>query len=282
MKLFYVLGGGLGHLTRVKRLISTLGIESDFLIFSTAWATKVFPSDQCIIIDTEVVNDKGKLFDYLLHQLIKHAVTDLYIDTFPLGLFKEIDFNLIPKQCRTHYIARYLKWNTYIQKSSFQNVKFDTSYIIDFMNQEQFRFIKSNSNTVHHYQLKPSKVKAGQQNQEQKYYLINHSGSQEEVLQLLELLKKHPGYKQSNLPILINSPKDFSGVIADNVEMIHQYPAHSLFDQAKLIVTGCGYNSMIETLPFFEKHIFTPFERKFDNQFERAKRRNDFVLSNTR
>ncbi|WP_044209265.1 hypothetical protein [Flammeovirga sp. OC4] len=273
MKLFYILGGGLGHLTRVQKLISMLNIEEDYLVFSTAWATKVFPEDKCIVIDPKDFENKKSLFPFLLLQLEKYSISDLYLDTFPLGLFKEINPGLIPTQCRLHYIARYLRWDAYCGDLDGLNINFNHTYIIDFLDKKQFQFIQDNAQTIHHIKLYLTDYKIKQKSIEEKFYLINHSGPQQEIEALIDLLKKHETYKKIPLPIIINTPK--LTLQYDTIKVMHQYPASSLFDQAKLIVTGCGYNSMLETLPYREKHIFLPFKRRFDNQFERAKRRSE-------
>ncbi|KXX68908.1 hypothetical protein [Flammeovirga sp. SJP92] len=272
MKLFYVLGGGLGHLTRVKRLLRTLRIEKDFMIFSTSWATKVFPADQCIIINPKTYQNKKDLFHFLLTQIKQYSVTDLFIDTFPLGLFKELELEVIPSQCQLHYIARYLKWGVYMNQPVVKERRFDHTYIIDFMHQDQFHFIKKHSKKISHFKLE-SREKVKSNKKEEEFFLINHSGPKEEIQSLINLLQDHPLYTTCQLPILINTPTHFTLPFSERVKVIHQYPAHLLFAQAKLIVTGCGYNSMLETLPYQEKHIFMPFQRKFDDQFERANRR---------
>jgi hypothetical protein len=42
-----------------------------------------------------------------------------------------------------------------------------------------------------------------------------------------------------------------------------------------MIITGCGFNAMRQTLPYRERHRFIPFPRRYDDQFLRAARRRE-------
>lgn len=273
MKLFYTLGGGLGHLTRIKRFITSHHITDNYIVFSTKWATKVFPKERCLIIPQKVIDNKMLLFDFLIFQLKKNKIEELYIDTFPFGLFKEIDPLEIPFKCQLFYIARYIHWQRYIDNYQFTSFQFKATFIVDFLHKKQSDFIKENSLAIHRLRIDEKSITP--QQTPPKYYLINHSGNEEEIYQLLKLLENDERYQKEKLPIVINTTQPLHNLERKDIKVIHKYPAFHLFEEAKLIITACGYNSMIETLAFRNKHLFLPFKRRFDNQFERARRRDE-------
>jgi hypothetical protein len=59
------------------------------------------------------------------------------------------------------------------------------------------------------------------------------------------------------------------------VTRIDAHPATHLYPTAEGIVTAAGFNVMLETEPYRERHHVIPFPRRFDDQFLRAARRRD-------
>ena len=75
--------------------------------------------------------------------------------------------------------------------------------------------------------------------------------------------------------LILISPDNLSvqkSVQKPNLFHFDIYPASVLFEQADKIFTACGFNAMQQTKDFRNKHHFIPFERRYDDQFERAKR----------
>jgi hypothetical protein len=58
--------------------------------------------------------------------------------------------------------------------------------------------------------------------------------------------------------------------IKEDTVLFNFYPAYPCFEKVHKIVTACGFNSMLQTKAFRHKHVFIPFERRFDNQYLRA------------
>ena len=66
--------------------------------------------------------------------------------------------------------------------------------------------------------------------------------------------------------------------LPSSISVLDLYPAAALFPHAAMIVTGCGFNAMRQTLPYREKHRFIPFPRRYDDQFLRAARRREMPI----
>src|SRR5262249_49323155 len=60
------------------------------------------------------------------------------------------------------------------------------------------------------------------------------------------------------------------------------YPASLLFPLAERVITACGFNVMRQTESLASIHRFLPFERRFDDQFQRARRRRSLTASDSR
>ena len=102
------------------------------------------------------------------------------------------------------------------------------------------------------------------------YWLIVHSGPEDEVRELV-------AYAQE----LMNTQKPEQVLVATRCAMeppegfalIDAYPVTHLFEHAMRIISGAGFNVMLETEPWRDKHHVIPFARKFDDQFARARAR---------
>jgi hypothetical protein len=102
------------------------------------------------------------------------------------------------------------------------------------------------------------------------YWLIVHSGPEDEVLELIgyaqALRELHPidhilVATRCNVPL----PAGFTRIDA--------YPATHLFADAAKIISAAGFNVMLDTEPWRAKHHPMPFARAYDDQFRRAARR---------
>jgi hypothetical protein len=60
-------------------------------------------------------------------------------------------------------------------------------------------------------------------------------------------------------------------------ERIDAYPVSHLFASAGKIISAAGFNVMLETEPWRDKHHILPFARTFDDQFARAAARKRFA-----
>ena len=111
-----------------------------------------------------------------------------------------------------------------------------------------------------------------QKDPEKELWMIVHSGPIEEVKQLVDYALDLSQLIATKPKIWLVSPAS-SSVQHPWIYWSDTYPAYPYFPLADRIFTGCGFNSMQQTLPFQAKHHFVPFERRYDNQFERARRR---------
>jgi hypothetical protein len=98
------------------------------------------------------------------------------------------------------------------------------------------------------------------------YWLIVHSGPAEEVLELIAYTRELTSSR-----VLVATPCDLP--MSAGFARIDAFPVSHLFADAERIVSAAGFNVMLETEPWRDKHIVLPFPRRFDDQFARAAKR---------
>ena len=280
MILYYAVGGGLGHLSRAKKLFQYYGI-TDYKVITSQTSNPVFSIDQVVCLDVELQASPVRLYNYIKSLIEKYDVSTFFIDTFPTGILGELNVAQLREFCTVNYVARYVKWDKYKEKLP-HKVSFDKSIIVDDLCQEQYEYIKSVSLALETIQLPILGFTDNPVPQfNEAYWLINHSGPSEEVLELLAYAQEIAALEHQEPLFVINTQSSMITLVAnDKMKIINNYPATALFKQAAKIITACGFNVMQETISYSEKHVFIPFNRKYDDQFLRAlNRRNRLVSS---
>jgi hypothetical protein len=107
-------------------------------------------------------------------------------------------------------------------------------------------------------------------------WLIVHSGPEDEVRELVAYAEEL--CRIENEPprrILVATRCDLE--LPGGYERIDAYPVDHLYPHAAKIISAAGFNVMLETAPWRDKHHVLPFARKFDDQFFRAAARKRFA-----
>jgi hypothetical protein len=99
-----------------------------------------------------------------------------------------------------------------------------------------------------------------------KFSLIVHSGPEEEVRELVAYARELTTGR-----VLVATRCDLT--LPNGFERIDAYPVTHLFSHATRIISAAGFNVMLETEPYRDKHHVVPFARRFDDQFARAAQR---------
>jgi hypothetical protein len=100
--------------------------------------------------------------------------------------------------------------------------------------------------------------------------LIVHSGSEEEVRDLISYAEEMRHYEGTQARLMVAAPTQAVLALSPAVETLGFFPASVLFPLADRVVSGCGFNVMRQMAPFRQKHYYLPFARRFDDQYWRA------------
>ena len=268
MILYYAVGGGLGHLTRGRRVLEALGL-SDRAAFVTASPhahdPRVTGGIPVIQVPPHVENapDEHRAW---LHALIAEQHPErLIADAFPAGIQGELSGLDVPMD----HVARILRWDEYRRAVPDQIPRFETTWIVEDLAPDHDAFLRAHSDRVVPLDLTPSFAVPPSADD---FWLIVHSGPAGEVDELI-------AYTAALRDISDDPPSRIVVATRCDVELpagfesTDEYPATRLFPSAARIISAAGFNTLLETAPWSAKHDVVPFPRRFDDQYLRASRR---------
>ncbi len=273
MILYYAVGGGLGHLSRARKVLDKLKI-TNFMVITGIQNNPVFDPSRSILIENK---DTNTLQSELRFWTNKASI--LIVDTFPNGVLGELSNQEL--SIPIWYIARSLDMHSY--GSKLQPAPLDRTFVMETLPPLQAAFVQKYSKKIETMALQPLKnPKDSAFTSKQPFWLVHHSGPIEEVMSLYAYAKDIAVVEKKNPKIVINTQCAADLLHAVPAVITHFFPIHQLLVSAEKIITACGFNTMSETEPFAYKHHFLPFERKYDDQFTRAKIRNQKQINKTR
>lgn len=278
MSLYYAFGGGLGHLTRARAFLHTLGIEKDSAILTAspfAGDKRVAGEIPIIKADARLARNPPAYRDFLREIFREFRVEKLFLDAFPAGITGEFcDFDL--GNTEVFYIARLLQWKRYARLLDGRVPRFEKTYVLETLEDAHQKFIDDYS--AHQTKLKliypEPRLSAHNKESIRKitreyspFWLIVHAGSAEETGELFEYAEEMREIEKADVSLITISPGESA---ASNHHDI--YPASILFPEAARIFTAGGFNIIEQTEEFRGKHFALPFERRFDDQYARVSR----------
>jgi hypothetical protein len=271
MNLFYAMGGGWGHLTRVSTFIDQFGIIDFRILTNNPLAEKIFTPNQIITISD---NDRAEIVHTVQQNLETLEFEKLYIDAFPVGLFGELN-ELSDKVII--YLARRLRWNEYSKLIDQPAIQFEQSFCFEELEEGHQKFVNQFSRmvtpmTLRYEQPDATKIPSSKIPKNKPIWLVVHSFILEEVESLLAYAKEMASIEHQTPTFVVLTDQ----VIGDaDVYCYDFYPASHWFPLADRIFAGGGFNTLHQAAPFKEKTRLIPFPRKYDDQAWRAARFNE-------
>ena len=266
----YAMGGGLGHIARARRVVKALGFAPSQAAILTA--SKLAPaSDPGIVrVPRWLAGSRAAFGAWLKGTLRALAPSAVVVDAFPLGILGELaDYNVLP-EVPVYHVARLLKWDAYRGTFAGTPRRFEASYAVEPLTPAHEAFLAINSKVLLPFKLNSENKKSQENPFEKPTWLIVHSGPETEVHALLDFASKRANEERVAPQFVIVSPRALA--LPAGVARVAHPRAWELFPHADRIVTACGFNSMLEVAPCRARHLFLPLERRFDDQFLRARR----------
>ncbi|HEX7150034.1 MAG TPA: hypothetical protein VF618_01005 [Thermoanaerobaculia bacterium] len=256
MILYYAIGGGLGHVTRARRVLTALGLEGT-IATSSDDAARVAGPFPVLRIPRSLEGDRNAHRAWLASQ----PCSRLIVDTFPCGLQGELADVTVP----VDYVARLLRWEEYRRAVPYDLPRFDTMYVV-----EPITHTVESQHVVH---LDLTADAPEPASREDAYWLIVHSGPANEVEELIAYTRDLQTVERDRTPVLVATATE--PALPPNFHRVEAFPATPLFAEATRIISAAGFNVMLETERWRTKHHVLPFPRRFDDQFARAARRGE-------
>ena len=295
MILYYALGGGLGHLTRARRVLEALALDATIVTASP------YARDPRVTGGIPIVEVPAHLeHDLEAHRAWMRALDAerLIVDTFPGGIQGELCGLEMPMDL----VARLLRWDEYRRAVPHELPSFETTWIVEELTPDHDAFVRANSRHVVSLEcggnasafvrtagVPPADVRASRPHSctrdacasaaetaavrcLESFWLIVHSGPEDEVRELI-------AYASELRALAIDAPERIlvatrcDTSLPAGFERIDSYPVEDLYPNAARIISAAGFNVMLETEPWRHKHEVVPFARRFDDQYRRAARR---------
>jgi hypothetical protein len=234
--LYYALGGGLGHLTRARKVIEALGLRDVVLLTASPFGAdpRVTGPHRALKVPRRLGHDRAAFRAWLAPVL--DGADELVVDTFPGGILGELCGGVTLPTATL--IARRLRWEVYEQRLDGPLPTYDRTFEVEPLGVGE--------------PLALPRAPIGEPLADEPHWLVVHSGPQRELDVLLEHARGAPR-------LIVVSPR-------------HRdvYPVAPHLAHAERVITGGGFNAVHESEPWRERHTIVPFPRALDDQYARA------------
>lgn len=265
MILIYAYGSGLGHLKRVNDFLTQEKYNPQNCLILTNSTYSAHWGNSCKIIfkENSFFSLKEEFFNFFQELCFEYRVEEIIVDVFPAGFNGELTEFLAEFKGKKTLLARILKEKYFIKNS--EKPTFDQIYLMEKGVQDSdYSFEKAEE-----YFLKPLMIPSAPGTQKLDYFLLIHSQPLSEVLHLYALAKMYRNGQKIIIQTMVEIPKNNLDL---NTEVIlSENTNENLIENAELIFSGAGFNTVKELLPYRKKWKCTPFPRTYDDQFLRKK-----------
>jgi len=260
MILYYAMGGGLGHISRSLAILNRspwLAARTRLMV-SSSLAGLAIGASPCPVdhVAGEAITSKRKYAAFLSGYLKRHRVQLLIVDTFPSGVVGELGWSGLAVPMIL--VARHVKWKEYAEATGgMAGAAPAHTLAVEPLDEEQEKAVRNSGEVTQ--MDSPITMEQPDSGSLKSGVLVVHSGPAEEVAELKKIAHEKAGGAEA---VEVVSP--VSGV----------YPAESYIRGYSTVISGAGYNmsALASQAPPGVTHVLHPFERRFDDQFLRARR----------
>jgi hypothetical protein len=272
--LCYALGGGLGHLTRVRAYLHTRRPGEPATIISAS----PLAADPRVVGAYRVLRPPAgaDLCGWIAATLRGLAPDEFVVDAFPAGLHGELSSAVVPPAMPVTHLARLLRWAAYAPLTPRNPLRFDQTWCVEPLAADHRDHLAAVSSHVAPLRLSDPAPGAGDlagdlADAASGAWLVVHTGPDDEVLDLLDYARETAALEGLTPRLVLVSPRR-PAATPTAVRHLDVYPAWPLFGRADRIITAAGCNVVRQAAPWRARHRMVPFARRFDDQFTRAAR----------
>ncbi len=268
MVVYYALGGGLGHLTRARRVLAEFGLDGDAVLLTAspyARDPRVTGDLPVVEVPRHLAADRAGFRRWVAVALRDLRADELIVDTFPGGILGELCGLELPA---ARLIARRLRWPAYRRRLAGPLPAYEVAHVIEPLSAAHAAALAVSARRIEPLALRPALGPAGASLHEDPHVAVVHTGPADELNELVELA--HEWRSGPRARVLIVSPRPPDRLRGSAV-WCDAYPAAPHLHHAELIVTAAGWGVMQDTEHVRGRHRFVPFPRPLDDQFWRAR-----------
>lgn len=275
MKLFYTVGGGLGHLTRFTSFLNTMKIdEAVTIIASSPFARDsrvIDPRHQVLIPPFKAARTREDLIVWLQKVVDELKPEQVYIDAFPAGILGELTEVFFPAETEIYLLARIIKWPVYAERIPVFNSRFTKVFRFECLDEDYEKFLSEHADEIVDIDLKRETSEDQVAGIPEGCWLVIHSGPDSELESLLRVVKEHLERAKSDPQVVVVYPGHRPEFVPETFSFITAYPVFSTYGRAERVYSGAGFNMVDQMRKFRAHHYVMPFERILDDQFARCR-----------
>jgi len=281
--MYYAIGGGLGHLVRAKTFLQMTGLTAQ----TTVLTNSEFAEDPRIVDGLNILAVPNSLQEnatdfrlWLIEQIEKLGAGCICIDVFPAGILGELCD--LPRNLGVDFwhIARLLRWDQYAPLINGTPPHYSRVWRLEALHPAHQQFLDAHCDLIEDFELIDAPMRE-QVDCTDPFWLIVHSGPEAEVAQIIAYAAEIRAIENRDVELWIAS-KHAPGKLPASTRILDAFPAQIYFNAAERIFSAAGFNVIRQTRAYREKHVVLPMPRRYDDQFERARRghssRGDFTL----
>jgi hypothetical protein len=268
--LYYALGGGLGHITRARRVLAALGcMDRAMLLTASPFArdSRVTGGLPVLHVPVRLGRDRAAFALWLRGALALLRPEELIVDTFPGGITGELCGMPLPP---ARHIARRLRWGAYALRLHGPLPRYELAHVLEPLSEPHEWALAQCAAGIGSLELAAHPAASvGEPLCDQPHWLVVHSGPDAETAELAAHACEVRAAATSTARIVVVCPR-CPPDLPRSAEWRDTYPVAPHLPHAERIFTAAGFNLMLETAPLRDRHRFIPFPRPLDDQYARA------------
>ena len=287
--LLYAMGGGLGHLTRMRAFWAGAGLSSSRTALVSAsphaaHVARMMGVEVCAPPPT--ANGHRDAFRAWLQARIDSlGVTRLVVDAFPMGILGELDaaFFTAGAFADIHHLARRLRFDVYADrapamKAPSAGAPFTTTWRLEALEPVHDAWLVGHSHQVVDLELQDPPDPSPPTPREAAllaggpFTLVVHSGDVDEQRVLAQVAQRRIDAGTAPARVVTafgDGGWDSDGDADSDADGSLLYPATKLWAAAAVVVSGAGFNAVRQGLALGVDHEVVAFPRALDDQFWR-------------
>ena len=271
---YYAVGGGLGHRVRAHAFLHSMGFRERATLITastTALDARLGNAFDPVIVPRDVERDANVFCVWLIETLRRLKPDCVCVDAFPAGILGELGG--LPDDLTPHWwhVARLLRWDEYRPLIHAPPPRYERVFRVEALHADHQAFLDDIDAHSEDLELIDALDAMPEFTTNEPYWLVVHSGPRDEVAELLAYADDMRHAENVDVPIWL-ATLDAPTQLPSTTRVLDASPATRYFAAAQRIISAAGFNVMRQAEAFRDKHFIVPMPRRFDDQFERARR----------
>ncbi len=277
----YAPGVGLGHLTRLRAAVHTLGLAGPLTIVTDSR----FATDRRVTGAADVVSiarpreAPTSARDTLAEVVASCRASLVVLDATPAGPAGELDGDVVPAGTPILHLARAVRWGRYADHLQATPPSLQRVVPVEPLPADQLRWLVDHAERVDPILPLVDPPEPPRRPDGTRFdpleaagaWLVVHAGPPGEAAELVAYAREQAAMEHRSPRLVLVGPGVGAPAPEPGVEHLDVYPAWPLFAVAERVVTAAGANAVRQLAPWRAKHRMLPLERRLDDQHRRAR-----------